>query len=148
MQLTIDSALKKILNKNRAKRIVVVGTTCTGKSSLVREISGAEDMDQLVFPKLSKAESDYVCQTPWTPEIGKKMTDLTRQKIQVRPGHPVFGTVVLEADLVVYLKISDELLAKRARLRRVNFNDAKHMQSQIEKEVSAAGVPVITLDVR
>ena len=139
------SNLRKILAENRDKRVVVIGTTCTGKSRLVKEIEEAEDMDELVFPKLSKAESDYVCQKPWTPEIGKKMTELTKQKVLVRPGHPVFGTVVLDADLIVYLKISDELLAERVRSRRKSFEDAKHMQEQIKKEIAAANVPVITV---
>src|SRR3989344_6661608 len=92
--------LQEILDKNRDKRIVVLGTTCTGKSTLTRKISNARDMDEEVFPLLTKEEADYVCQTPWTPEIGETMERLVRGKVKAEAGKPVFGTVVLDADLI------------------------------------------------
>jgi hypothetical protein len=135
--------LKSILDSNKDKRIVVVGTTCAGKTTFLQLIDGCFDMDKLVFPKLTKDEADYVCQTPWTPEIGNMMSKLTRERVAVERGKPVFGTVVLDCDLIVYLKISDGLLKERANFRVVNFDDAKNMQKQIEQEISGAHIPVI-----
>lgn len=137
--------LQKILDANREKRVVVVGTTCTGKSTLRRNIPNAQDMDELVFPLLTKEEREYVCQTPWTPEIGQTMTRLVREKVRVEPGKPVFGTVVLDSDLIVYLRISDELLRERTQARGADFTDAKHMQEQIEEEIMRSGTPSIEL---
>lgn len=135
----------EILNANSDKRIMIVGTTCTGKSTLLQKIQGAEDMDELLFPKLTKTESDYVCSEPWTDDIGQTMTRLAREKVKVEVGKPVLGTVVLDCDLIVYLKINDELLRERARIRNVDFNDAKNMQSQIEREVRQSGIRTIEL---
>ena len=56
--------LMEILDSNKDKRVVVIGTTCTGKSTFVKNINCAKDMDDLVFPKLSKDERDFVCQNP------------------------------------------------------------------------------------
>ncbi len=102
-------------------------------------------MDKLVFPKLTGEESAYVCRTPWTPEIGEIMSRLARAKAQVEPGRPVFGTIVLDCDLVVFLKISDKLLAKRTALRNVSLADARNMEKQIEEEVGGSGIETLTL---
>ncbi|MEK9183491.1 MAG: hypothetical protein AAB890_00250 [Patescibacteria group bacterium] len=146
-QNELISELTKILEANRDKRIVVVGTTCTGKSTLIQEIKDAHDMDELVFPLLSKEEDDYVCQKPWTSEIGQTMIRLVKEKVKVEPGKPVFGTVVLDSDLIIYLHISDELLEERTNLRNHTLEDAKNMQKQIEEEIKKSQIPVIKLSV-
>lgn len=139
--------LQQILDQNKDKRIVVVGTTCTGKSTFLHHIRGSHDMDDLVYPQLTKEEADYVDQTPWTPEIGQTMTNLVREKVKIKPGEPVFGTVVIDSDLVIYLKISDELLKQRIITRKVNFEDAKNMQQQITQEITNSKIPVIEFPV-
>ena len=139
--------LKSILDEHSDKRIVVVGTTCAGKSTLQKEIDGAHDMDELVFPLLTKEESDFVCSVPWTEEIGQTMIRLTKERVEVKAGEPVFGTVILESDLIIYLKISDDLLRERTGARKANFEDAKNMQKQIKEEIIKTGVPVIEFDV-
>ena len=55
----------------------------------------------------TEKEKISVCQVPWTKEIGKIMNKLVKDKIKVKKGYPVFGTVVLDCDLIVYLDISD-----------------------------------------
>lgn len=139
----LTAKLDKILDENRDKLIVVVGTTCTGKSTFLKNIKNAYDMDDLVFPQLSEAEKEYVCQLPWKPEIGEKMISLTKEKIKIKAGKPVFGTIVLASDLIIYLHIGDELLRERSDLRQVNFEDAKNMQTQIEEEIKKSNIPVI-----
>ena len=41
---------------------------------------------------------------------------LVKERVHSEIGRPVFGTVVIDSDLVVLLKISDELLASRVAL--------------------------------
>lgn len=127
--------------------MVVVGTTCTGKSTFLQTIKSAHDMDDLVFPQLTKEEADYVCQSPWTEEIGETMTRLVKERVKVMPGQPVFGTVVIDSDLIVYLKISDDELRKRTALRSTQFEDAKNMQKQIEKEIATSSIPTVEFQV-
>ena len=76
--------LKEIFNNNKDKRILVIGTTCTGKSTLIKNLGMGLDMDKVIFPLLTKEESDYVCQTPWTKEIGEKMTYLVKTKLKIQ----------------------------------------------------------------
>jgi hypothetical protein len=143
----LASELNKLLDQYREKRVVVIGTTCTGKTTLLSQIPDAQDMDKLLFPKLSKAESEYVCSSPWTEEIGATMNKLAKSRIAVLPGKPVFGTVVLDCDLIINLSISDTLLKERCLLRKASFIDAKNMQQRIEKEIAASSLPKIDFPV-
>lgn len=139
--------LQAVLDQYKDERVVVLGGTCTGKSTLIEHLVDAKDMDKLVFPLLTKDEADYVCQTPWTPEIGETMTRLTKERVKVQPGKPVFGTVVLDADRIVHLKISDDLLRERTATRGVSFEDAKNMQVHIDAEIAASGLPIVEFEV-
>lgn len=139
--------LQELLNLHKDKRVIVVGTTCTGKSTFLERIKGSHDMDELVFPQLTQEEADYVNQTPWTPDIGQTMNKLVKEKVMVKPGEPVFGTILLDSDLIVYLKISDDLLRQRTAQRNALFEDAKNMQTQIEKEITSLNIPVIEFSV-
>ena len=139
--------LKEIFDNNKDKRILVLGTTCTGKTTLIKSLGVGLDMDKVIFPLLTKEESDYVCQTPWTKEIGEKMTYLVKTKLKIQLGEPLFGTVLLDCDLIIYLHINDELLKKRTDLRNVDFINAKNMQTEIEEEIEKSNIEVITLEV-
>ena len=135
--------LKNLLCLHSDKRIVVVGTTCTGKSTMISSIPGARDMDKLIFPLLSREEAECVCRTPWTEEIGRTMSRLVRERVRAVAGQPLFGTVVVDSDLVVLLKISDALLRQRITGRKVEFQDAKNMQQRIEAEARESGIRLV-----
>ena len=140
--------LVQIFNDNKDKRICVLGTTCTGKTTLINATNMGLDMDKEIFPLLTEEETEYVCRTPWTEEIGDKMDELVRTKLSINPGTPMFGTVLLDCDLIIYLHIDDELLFERTRLRNVDFNNAKNMQRSIEEEIRKSNIPTITIEVK
>ena len=146
IEASIDNLLT-IFNENSNKRICVLGTTCTGKTTLINELNIGIDMDKEIFPLLTQQETDYVCSTPWTEEIGEKMDELVRTKLSIKSGTPMFGTVLLDCDLIVYLHISDELLLERTKLRNADFRNAKGMQMKIESEIRNSGIDTITLEV-
>lgn len=139
--------IKEIIAENKNKRIIVVGTTCAGKSTIFKSIPQAQDMDELIFPKLTKAETKFVCQVPWTKEIGQTMNRLVKEKIKVKKGNPVFGTVILDCDLIIYLDISDKLLKERTKKRKVNFKDAKNMKMQLIEEIKESKIPVVKIKI-
>lgn len=146
MEASVENLLT-IFDENSSKRICVLGTTCTGKTTLINDTNIGLDMDNEIFPLLTKEETDYVCSTPWTEEIGKKMDELVRTKLSIKPSMPMFGTVLLDCDLIVYLHISDELLLERTKLRNVDFINAKNMQQKIENEIKNSGLETIVLEV-
>lgn len=146
IEASIDNLLT-IFNENSNKRICVLGTTCTGKTTLINKSNIGLDMDKEIFPLLTQEETDYVCSTPWTEEIGNKMNELVRSKLSIKPGTPMFGTVLVDCDLIIYLHISDGLLFERTKLRNADFKNAKNMQKKIENEIINSGIDTITLEV-
>lgn len=152
MSINIDYSyindLKKILEQNIDKRVCVVGTSCTGKSTYLKHANNGLDMDEIIFPLLTEQEKEYVCKTPWTEEIGKTMDRLVRERIKIQAGQPVFGTVIIDCDLIIYLNISDDLLRKRATSRGVSYSDAKNMKDNIERDLENAKIPIISVDVK
>lgn len=145
--MNVIKQLEEIFNKNRDKRILVIGTTCTGKTTFVEKIKNAHDMDKLIFPLLSKKEEEYVCSHPWTKEIGETMTRLTKERIKVEKGIPLFGTVLLDCDLIIYLKITDKLLKERCSKRKADFENAKNMQKMILEEIEESQIPCIKITI-
>ena len=140
--------ITKIFNDNKDKRICVLGTTCTGKSTLISKSNIGVDIDNEIYPNLTKEEIDYFDNTPWTVEVGNKMDELVRSRLTIKPGIPMFGTVLLDCDLIVYLHINDELLLERTKSRNVDFINAKNMQQAIEEEIKCTNIPVITIEVK
>jgi hypothetical protein len=147
-ELNVVEKLREILDSHNHERVCVVGTTCTGKSYLISHISQAQDMDELIFPKLSAEESKYVMSKPWTEDIGRTMNRLVRERIKIGPGRPVFGTVVIPSDYIIYLKISDTLLRERTQKRGKQYQDAKNMQAQLEEEIKRSRIPYEELEVK
>jgi len=139
--------LKKIFDENKDRRICVLGTSCTGKTTLINKLNIGVDMDEEIFPLLTHVETEYVCSTPWTEEIGNKMDELVRTKLKIIPGIPMFGTVLLDCDLIIYLYINDELLLERTKLRNVDYKSAKEMQLNIEEEIKNSNIPTIYIEV-
>lgn len=140
--------LIEIFEENRDKRICVLGTTCTGKTTLIKGTNIGLDMDEEIFPLLTQEETEYVCRTPWTQEIGNKMDELVRTKLSIKQGTPMFGTVLLDCDLIVYLHINDDLLLKRTKLRNTDFSNAKNMQQKIEEEIKKSNIPTMYVEVQ
>ena len=145
--MTNIEELSKVFEENNDKRICVLGTTCTGKSTLINATNMGLDMDKEIFPLLTQEETEYVCQTPWTEEIGNKMDELVRTRLRINPGVPMFGTVLLDCDLIVYLHITDDLLLERTKSRNVDFNNAKNMQLKIEEEIKKSNIPSVYIEV-
>lgn len=143
----VIEGLKTLLSTHAEKRVVVVGTTCTGKSTMLRSISNARDQDKEVFPKLTKEEADFVCQMPWTEEIGDTMTRFVKERVLAKAGEPIFGTVIIPCDLIIFLRISDAALKERCEKRGVVFSDAKQMQLRIEKDARASGINLVEFEV-
>lgn len=140
--------LIEIFEENRDKRICVLGATCTGKTTLIKGTNIGLDMDEEIFPLLTEEETEYVCRTPWTQEIGNRMDELVRTKLSIKQGTPMFGTVLLDCDLIVYLHINDDLLLERTKLRNTDFSNAKNMQQKTEEEIKNSNIPTIYVEVQ
>ncbi len=144
--MSID-LLKTFLKENKNKRIAVLGTTCVGKTTLMKDIPEAVSISKIA-PPLTEEEKTELYKMPWTPEIGERMSYLRGEKAVIEAGRPAFGTVIpSNTELIVYLTINDEILRKRTEQRGVSFSDAKAMQEWIEKKIEESGLIVEIIDI-
>lgn len=139
--------LKEVLGQNKDKRITVIGTTCVGKTTLLKEIPEGIEMSKLA-PPLTKKEEEFYYNAPLTKENEEIRLNMRARRALVKPGQPAFGTAIAQGtELIIYLTISDELLRERTGARNVKFKDAKTMQGFIEEWVKKSGLPLIKISV-
>jgi len=133
------NTLKAIFEKHRNERVCVLGTICAGKSTLLKQLSGYNclDMDDELWPSLTQEETAFLNQTPWTEEMGDEIDRLAYKYLMVKPGYPLFTTVILDCEAVVYLDISDRLLMAHCEKRGESFTDAKSIKEAIESDWNA-----------
>lgn len=128
------NTLAAIFEKHKNERVCVLGTTCCGKTTLLKHIPYCVDMDDVAFANITKEESEFINKTPWTKEIGDKVDDIIYRNVKIQAGHPVLGTVIVDCEIVVYLDINDKLLEKHCEKRGVNYLDAMNMKKAIDDD--------------
>ena len=127
--------LAEIFEEHKAERICVLGTTCCGKTTLLENFPEGVDIDDELFPKMTKEEAEFIHKKPWTEATGEEWDRLAYKYIKVHAGAPLFGTTVVDCDVVVYLNIADEILAERCRKRGVDLRDSLNMKKAVEQDV-------------
>lgn len=133
------NTLKAIFEKHKIERICVVGTICTGKSTLFNQLSeyNCEDLDDTLWSNIPKDEADLLNELndkAWTTENGYEIYRIISTYGKVNPGCPLFTTTILSCEAVVYLDISDTLLAEHCKKRGDRFVYAKQYKNAIEND--------------
>ena len=62
-------------------------------------------------------------------ETTELLTKYTQDKVNIEAGHPVFGSMLVDSDVVIYLKVSEEELKKRIDSRNMNT----HRLAQLDR---------------
>ena len=128
--------LKEIFEQHKTERIFVLGTMCAGKTTLLKQFPSAIDMDNIAFLNITEEEAEIINRKPWTKEVGDTVDKIVYRNVKVKAGQPVFGTVIVDCEVVVYLEISDGLLAKHCEKRGASLSDALNMKIEIEKDLN------------
>ncbi|GHV06060.1 hypothetical protein FACS1894217_04020 [Clostridia bacterium] len=131
------NTLKAIFERHKDERICVIGTTCAGKTTLVNLLADYHcvDMDAVLWPNLPEHETAHLnelLQKPWCKELGDEVDRLTYKYLKAEPGCPLFSSVIVDCEAVVYLDITDDLLLAHCKKRNVAFEDAQKMKVAIE----------------
>ena len=132
---SVKDELIEIFTNHAQEKICVVGTMCCGKTTLLKQIPNCIDMDEALFSNITKEEAEFICQTPWTREVGDEFDRLTYERVHIKHGYPVFGTVIIDCDVIVYLDIDDALLKERCQKRNASFEDARNMRQAIQDDI-------------
>jgi hypothetical protein len=131
------NALKAIFEKHINERVCVIGTVCCGKTTLIKHLGGYNciDMDDEFWPQATKKEIEYFSQVPFTKEMSNSINKLVYERISVKPGFPLFGVVILDCEVVIYLDIAENLLKEHCKKRGTHsYSDALFIKQVIEKD--------------
>lgn len=142
--------LKEIFENNSEKRILVLGTTCAGKTTLLKSLPECLDMDALVWELLPEELQEELSCPAWTDEMSKKWREYVikaKQIVKIEPGHPLFAATSFDSDMTVYLNISENTLCERTKKRNTDYETAVECDNRIKEEIRAAGLPVIVVDI-
>jgi len=148
-QATIQK-LKEIFENNTEKRILVLGTTCAGKTTLLKSLPECRDMDGLVWALLSKEAQKELDNPSWTDDMSKTWREhviKAKQIIKIEAGHPLFAATSFDSDMVVYLNISENILRERTTNRGVDYEVAVANDGRIKEEIRVAKLPTVVVDI-
>jgi hypothetical protein len=139
--------LKSLLEKYKDKRVLVLAPPSVGKSTILQHIKDGVDLD-VVFDDMPEELKRHVLhhENPFMFIDGDKktlkytekefdpnnaehqtylkdttelLTRYTQDKINIEHGRPAFGSTIVDADVIIYLKISEEELKKRIESRNI-----------------------------
>ena len=143
--------LKEIFTSNREKRILVLGTSCAGKTTLLEDLPDCRDMDVLVWELLPREFQEKLSCSTWTDEmseIWREYVIKAKQIVKIEPGHPLFASTSFDSDIIVYLNIDENILRERTKNRNVKYEVAEANNNRIKEEIRVSNLPVIVIDIR
>jgi hypothetical protein len=149
--------LESLLEKYKDKRVLVLAPPSLGKSTILQHIKDGVDLD-VVFDDMPEEFKRHVLhhENPFMFIDGDKktlkytekefdpnntehqaylkdttelLTGYTQSKINIETGRPAFGSTIVDADVIIYLKVSEEELKKRIESR----NTSTHRLVQLER---------------
>lgn len=141
-------ALEFLLEKYKDKRVLVLAPPSIGKSTMLQHIENGVDLDG-VFDNMPEefkrhvlhherpfmfidgdkktvkyAEKEFDPNNPEHQEYLRETTNLltgyTQDKMHIVAGRPAFGAMLIDSDVVIYVKIPDEEFRKRMESRNNN----------------------------
>jgi len=140
--------LRTIFAENADKRICVVGVSCTGKSTLLRDLPECVDGDSIVWDTLPEDVYEKLSRspTPWDEETLNTWKEwYIKADFDIKPGQPVISVWVEDCDLVVYLTLSESEYLKRVTMRGRNVKEMLKQRAELDKVVRECGLPVIVV---
>ena len=72
--------LKKILERHKQERVCVLGTICCGKTTLLRQIPGCVDLDDVFWPRLTEEEATFISARLGHRRLATRSTDLSTKR--------------------------------------------------------------------
>ena len=149
----VISELRNVFAQNSDKRISVVGASCIGKTTLLRNLQGCIDGDDIVWAQIPKEVFIKLksASEPWAEDIVDIFKGYAKSVIfEIKTGQPVFNCGVfnqgeLDCDLIVYLNLKDDKYIERVTKRGKDPDTMLRHKAKVERAVRESGVPVITV---
>jgi deoxyadenosine/deoxycytidine kinase len=128
------NTLNAIFEKHQHERIVVLTTTCVGKTEMIKLMPQWIDADVLLGQSITDEEIIDAIQSQKGVKYIRIYEKKLYKKIKITPGIPVFGSCVIDCDVLVYLDISEKNLLSHCQKRGRDFNFVLELKEEIEND--------------
>jgi len=142
--------LRQIFDRNNNKRILVLGTMCAGKTTLIKSLPECLDQDEICWALLPKELEEKLSKGSWTEEMIESWNmhvENATQIVEIEAGRPLFGGSMFKSDIIVYLNINEKTLRERTKMRNVEYEMASNYNKKIKEMLKATDLPVIVIDI-
>jgi len=142
--------LKRIFDKNKHKRVLVLGTTCAGKTTLIKSLPECLDQDEICWALLPKDLEEKLSNGPWTEkmiESWNNHVEHATQIVEIEAGRPLFAGSMFKSDIIVYLNINEKTLRERTSKRGIAYETASNHNNKIKEMLESTDLPVIVIDI-
>ena len=149
MDETVEK-LKRIFNENSDKRILVLGTTCAGKTTLIKSLPECLDQDEVCWVLLPKELEERLSKGSWTEEMiesWNKHVENATKIVEIEPGRPLFAGSVFKSDIIIYLNISEKTLRERTKKRGIAYEVASNYNNELKEKLKSINLPVIAINI-
>jgi len=146
------SQLQTIFAKNKDLRICVVGASCIGKTTLVRDLPECIDHDYIVWELMPKdiAEKLKTFPEPWSEAALDIWKDcISKTHFNIKPRQPIFSydpRCISGCDLIIHLVLDDSQYLERVAKRGKNSDTMLRHKQKVNESVKNASAPVIVID--
>ncbi|MCL1857985.1 MAG: hypothetical protein FWF92_01980 [Oscillospiraceae bacterium] len=142
--------LRQIFYENSNKRILVLGTTCAGKTTLAESFPECLDQDEICWALLPKELEEKLRTGPWTQEMIESWNthvENATQTVEIEAGRPLFAGSIFKSDIIVYLNINEKTLRERTKKRNIEYETAANYNNIIKEKLKSINLPVIVVDI-
>ena len=142
--------LTQLFKTHRDKRILVLGTTCAGKSTLVRNFPECLDQDDVCWELLPRELEKKLSGGPWTEDLVNAWNAHVENAIrivEIEPGRPLFAGSFFKSDIIIYLNISEKTLRERTEKRGISYETASKYNDEIAEKLKSVDIPVIVINI-
>lgn len=135
--------LQRILQENRDKRVIIVGTVCISKDMMDEVLPGVRSMSQALWPITTPVDKEQLRWRPWSRDTWEFTRALVNEKIKIQAGSPMYGTVFTDCDMIVYLDADIPTLRKYVSRIIFSDNNIIDMDTMLRKEIIIKYNPTI-----
>ena len=142
--------LNHIFKTHADKRILVLGTTCAGKSTLVEHFPESRDQDDICWALLPKELEKKLSGGPWTEELVNAWNNHVENAIrivEIEPGRPLFAGSFFKSDIIIYLNVNEKTLRERTKKRGMTYETASDYNDVIKEKLLSTDLPVIFINI-
>ena len=137
-KFTIDdtiNTLNAIFEKHKNERIIVLTSTCVGKTTIIEKANkNWIDADLLLGQNITEEEIMEAILSKKGIKYIRIYEKKLYNKLKVEPGIPIFGSCVLDCDVLIYLDISEKNLLLHCKKRGIDINFVLQLKEEIEND--------------